>query len=138
MTLPANIDIDRVHDVLEGRRLERGAGHTTAMFVQIWNSLQFGSHTDIVVFAASHNVCKWLMREFSEFMKNAGIPTTSVSDRVIVNDGSYVKFVPVEPYERYIRGVKFDNYYIDNSITMNPQYQKYVYDIDRTIAYRIK
>lgn len=87
-----NIDIDRLHDVIEGKRCNRGDGQTFAMLVQVSHSVTFGEHKTYVVVVDRDNHIDHIQRLFLETFDALGY--------------SYKEWVKGIAHRRY---VDFDN-----------------------------
>lgn len=133
MQIPDYIDIERVHRVLEGIDIGRGAGQTTAIFVTIATALMIEQNQSFLVISKNHHLSEHNKHLCFDLLIDCGYTEAKiVADRIILGGGSYIKFVPADMVERYMRGLTITNYYIDNSIVD----QRDLDMINRAMSYR--
>ena len=116
------LDIERLHDVLEGKYDGvRGAGHTTAMIVRLIQAAELveGTYAVIVV---NRTMVDYLIDMVSELYK-----TIYPSSQVTINrrngflqfGNTKIKFVTQTNIYRSLVGIRLANYYVDGPVELS-------------------
>lgn len=116
------LDIDRVHEVIEGKYPgERGAGHTTAMLTQIIQAAELveGTYAVVVLNRTMLDYVIDLMEEvYLTIYPNNKI--TIIRRNGFVEFGkSKIKFVSQTNIDRSMCGIHLVNYYVDNPVVLS-------------------
>jgi hypothetical protein len=65
----ATLDIDRLHDVIQGRKTWNGAGHTTAMLVEALQHADFPSEETVYILGITDDWAAFLQEKFVEIAR---------------------------------------------------------------------
>jgi hypothetical protein len=116
------IDIDKLHDVLEGKRFGRGDGRTIAGLVQLAQYVDFHPYGKLVHFSANFTQALEKSRIFREdILEGLGMKdevAATYRDYTIFNNGCKVYFMSLgegitKTKDRLI-GLRVDNYVVDH------------------------
>lgn len=116
------IDIDKLHDVLEGKRFGRGDGRTVAGLVQLAQYTDFHPYGKLVHFSANFTQALENARVFREdILEGLGMKdeiAATYKDYTVFNNGCKVYFMSlgegIAKIEDRLRGLRVNNYVVDH------------------------
>ena len=114
------IDVDKLHEVLEGRLVGRSTGQTFSRLVQMVQSIEFLPNGCVVHISASEQEAKMAVRNFMTIMGYLGMGDLIEYQNVgklRFDNGCIALFLSAaseQKIERFLAGVKLDNYFVDH------------------------
>lgn len=116
------IDIDKLHDVLEGKRFGRGDGRTIAGLVQLAQYVDFHPHGKLVHFSANFTQARANREVFhTEILDSLGMKdevACQYADYTVFDNGCKVYFMSlgegVSNVENRLIGIRVDNFVVDH------------------------
>jgi hypothetical protein len=117
-----HIDIDKLHDVLEGKRFGRGDGRTIAGLVQLAQYTDFHPYGKLVHFSANFTQAIENARVFKEhILDGLGMKeeaSETYKDYMVFKNGCKVYFMSlgegITRVQNRLSGLRVDNYVVDH------------------------
>lgn len=113
-----HIDIDRVHDVLEGKIVGKQTGKTFSLMVQLLGIVDVGEHqTHILIVTHTSRWAELFTRIFSEFLVSSRVQHSMISPYEIHITKTGQRFVTMTADDVLIgnkcRGLRLYNHFVD-------------------------
>jgi hypothetical protein len=112
------IDVDRIHDVLEGRIVGRQIGNTTALMFQLLGIVDTGEHHEhILIITHTSNYARNFSRMFSDFLVSSKVQHSMMSPYEIHIIKTGQRFTTMTADDVILghkcRGLRLYNHFID-------------------------
>ncbi len=123
-----NFDVDRLHEVIEGKRVGRGQGATFATLTQMLGEVQLGDAGNVYLYIGENRQWSFdVLRQFGEMIRThePDLVTVHREQRqieVVRPDGSSQTFYFLGPdgLDQFCRGRLLDRVFVD--VTPNTRY----------------
>lgn len=114
------IDVEKLHDVLEGKLVGRGSGQSFARLVQLAQSIEFLPSGTLAYIGANETDAKAAQKNLLTIMTHLGMGdwlTQQTVQRLGFDNRCRVLFLSAassETLQNSLRGIKLDNYFVDH------------------------
>ena len=100
-----NLNIHKLHDVIQGRSYGRGSGKTTAIIYNLIGNIELGENRDIVCMISCYTDLYYLRSLIDSIFKDYGLEIEKRYKDYFICNGKTIRFITKNNTE-HIRGLR--------------------------------